>query len=291
MCTQDTLLAEARARRALAISRRSFNLTALSAAAVALLPKTADAAPTMESMVNVPTPDGTADCYFVHPRRGRHPAVLLWPDFMSLRPAYEQLARRLASAGYSVLAINQYYRGAKSPIVREANLDDAAARERISQLSKALDHDKIASDSKAYVAFLDQQSRVDTGRKIGVMGYCMGGRFAFLTAAAAPDRIGAIAAFHAGGLVTDKPNSPHLLVPTIRAQALIAIAADDDAKEPDTKNTLRTAFEQARLAAEISVYAGTQHGWCTPDMTTRYHPEQAQAAWARMLELFGKALA
>lgn len=291
MCTKDTLLAEARARRTLAMSRRDFNLSALSAAAVAALPRVAEAAPTMESTVDVPTPDGTADCFFVHPRRGRYPGVMLWPDFMSLRPAYEQLARRLASAGYSVLVINQYYRGAKAPIVREANLDDAAARERISQLSKALDGDKIASDSKAFVAFLDQQSRVDTRRKIGVMGYCMGGRFAFLSAAAAPERIGAIAAFHAGGLVTDKPNSPHLLIPTMRAQALVAIAEDDDAKEPDAKTTLRTAFDQAGLAAEIAVYAGTKHGWCTPDMTTRYNPEQAQAAWARMLELFGKALA
>jgi carboxymethylenebutenolidase len=122
------------------------------------------------------------------------------------------------------------------------------------------------------------------------MGYCMGGPMIMRTAAARPDRIGAAASFHGGGLVSEAADSPHLLIPQMQAQFLIAIAENDDASQPEAKNTLRESFASAGLQAEIEVYAGAQHGWCPPDSTV-YHEEQAERAWSRLLALFETALA
>jgi carboxymethylenebutenolidase len=127
-------------------------------------------------------------------------------------------------------------------------------------------------------------------RKIGTIGYCMGGPFVFRTAAAFPDRIGAGATFHGGGLVTDKPNSPHLLIPQMKAHYLIAIAENDDKQQPNAKDVLRESFAKAKLPAEIEVYAGTLHGWCPPDSPV-YNHDQAEKAWSRMIALFTTSLA
>jgi carboxymethylenebutenolidase len=290
MCNEHTLRVEADARRALALSRRDFNILALSAAAVALLPGAMVAADVKESMVDIKTADGVADCYFVHPAKGRHPGVLMWPDFMGLRPAYKMLAKQLAKSGYSVLVINTYYRGAKSPIMEKADFDDSAAMEKISEQVKQLNAEKVDLDAKACIAFLDDQSSVDKKKKIGTLGYCMTGAFAFRTAAVAADRVGAMASFHGGGLVSDRPTSPHLLIPGIKARALIAIAENDDEREPETRSALSNAFAKADLPAEVEVYPGTQHGWCTPDMSAYYNETQAQRAWGRLLAMFEKAL-
>ena len=145
-------------------------------------------------------------------------------------------------------------------------------------------------DADAFVAWLDQQEAVDTNRKIGTAGYCMGGPLVMRTAAVQAERIGAGASFHGGGLATDKTDSPHLLIPDMMAQFLIAIAANDDERDPKAKDTLRAAFAAAELPAEIEVYAGTLHGWCPPDAKV-YDAAQAEKAWERMLALFAKALA
>jgi carboxymethylenebutenolidase len=290
MCNDHTLRNEARARREQAMSRRDFNLLALSAAAVALLPTTSSAASVKGSVVAVKTPDGTADCFLAHPTEGKHPGVLLWPDFMGRRPAYEQMATRLAESGYAVLVMNPYYRGAKAPILEKADFDNEAAMKQFQSLSKEIKVAGIVSDAKACVAFLDAQAAVDTSRRIGTVGYCYGGSFAFRTAAAVPDRVGAVATFHAGGLVSEKPGSPHLLIPEMKAQALIGIAESDVEYEPKTKGALSEAFDKAKLAAEIEVYAGASHGWCTPDMVAYYNEAQALRAWSRLLALFGRAL-
>jgi carboxymethylenebutenolidase len=240
--------------------------------------------------VDVKTPDGIADCYLAHPADGRHPGVILWPDFMSRRPAYQQMADKLARSGYSVLVINQYYRDAKSPLMEIADFDNEPVMQRIFALAKTLTPERTDIDARAFVAFLDSHASVDAARKVGTVGYCIAGRYAFRTAASVPARVGALAAFHAGGLVTDEPTSPHRLIPALKAHALIGIAADDDGREPQTKDTLREAFAQAKLPAEIEVYGDTVHGWCTPDMTAYYHEAQAKRAWTRMLALFERAL-
>ena len=239
----------------------------------------------------LPTPDGTADCHFVHPSSGAHPGVLIWPDALGLRPAFEQMARRLAESGYAVLVVNPYYRTERVPFLPEgASFRDEEVRKKIFPLMRSLTPERTVTDAAAFVGFLDSRDAVARDRKIGTAGYCMGGSMTMRTAAAFPDRIGAGASFHGGRLVTDSPDSPHRLVGIMRAHYLFAIAEDDDADDPDAKTALRAAFDAAGLPAEIEVYAGTLHGWCPPDSPV-YDEAQAERAWSRMLALFETALA
>jgi carboxymethylenebutenolidase len=243
-----------------------------------------------ESDVEIKTPDGVADAYFVHPSTGSHPGVLIWPDIYGLRPAFRQMGKRLAESGYSVLVVNPFYRMKKAPVAPEhADFDDPATRTALMALAGALNVDTALTDATAFVTYLDQQASVDKKRKMGTMGYCMGGPLTLRTAAAFPDRIGAGASFHGANLVTDKPNSPHLLVPKLKAQYLFAIADNDDKRQPDAKDALRAAFAKAQLPAEIEVYAGALHGWCPPDNKV-YNPEQAEKAWGRLLATLKTAL-
>jgi carboxymethylenebutenolidase len=146
------------------------------------------------------------------------------------------------------------------------------------------------TDAKAFVAWLDRQPSVAKNKKVGTQGYCMGGPIALRTAAAVSDRVGAVASFHGGGLVTDQPNSPHLQASKTGAQFLIAIAANDDQRAPTEKDVLKETFAKANRPAEIEVYAGAAHGWCPPDSQV-YNEPQAEKAWTRLLALYGKALA
>lgn len=272
------------------LSRRELGSLALGAGLVFALPRVANAAETTESEVGIKTPDGTADAYFVHPASGRHPAVLVWPDIFGLRPAFRQMGKRLAESGYSVLVINPFYRTQKAPTSPEkASFDDPETRKALMVLRGTLSPATARTDAQAFIAWLDAQAAVDTGRKAGTTGYCMGGPLVFETAALLPDRVGAAATFHAGGLVTDQPESPHLLIPKMKAHFLIAIAENDDQKQPEAKGVLREAFSRAGRPAEIEVFAGTLHGWCPPDSAV-YHAEQAERAWERQLALFKTAL-
>ena len=270
------------------LTRREFGAVSAGAGLTMLLPRPADAQSVTESEIEVETPDGVCDSYFVHPTSGAHPGVLIWPDAFGLRPAMRQMATRLAESGYSVLVVNQYYRTQKAPIVE--GTDFGAARATLMPLMRSLNADTNVTDAKAFVSFLDSQSSVDKGRKMGTMGYCMGGPITMRTAAAIPDRIGAGASFHGGGLVTDGPDSPHLLVEKMTAHYLFAIAENDDQRQPEAKDVLRETFEAAGLPAEIEVYEGAMHGWCPPD-TPVYHEAQAERAWSRLLALFERALA
>jgi len=273
------------------VSRRRFGAFTLGAGVAALLPAGASAGWIEESEVEVKTPDGTADAYFVHPSQGTYPGVLMWPDIFGLRPAFRQMGRRLAEAGYAVLVVNPFDRGKRAPVVPEhADYNDPATHETLMTLVATLNPDAIVSDAKAYVAWLDSQSAVDRKRGAGTLGYCMSGPATMRAAAALPGRIGAAASFHGGGLVTDKPDSPHLLIPKIKAQYLFAIAESDDKRQPEAKTVLREAFAKANVPAEIEVYAGTIHGWCPIDARV-YNDEQAEKAWSRMLALFKTALA
>lgn len=273
------------------LSRRRFSQLAAGGAMAVLLPQPGPAADLIEADVRVPTPDGTADGYFVHPGEGRHPGVIVWPDILGLRPAFRLMGRRLAQSGYAVLVVNPYYRTASAPVVPEgASFQDPAVREKLMPLARSLSAATNTTDALAFIRFLDLQPAVDVRRKLGTTGYCMGGPMTLRTAAAAPDRIGAGASFHGAGLVTGGPDSPHLLVPQTRASYLFAIAENDDERQPDAKRVLREAYDKAGLSAEIEVYAGALHGWCPPDSAV-YNEAQAERAWVRLLALFAGALA
>jgi carboxymethylenebutenolidase len=282
-------------RQRSALSRRRFNtLTARTAAATAMafaLPAGAGARPVIENDVRVPTPDGSADGYFVHPAEGRHPGIIVWPDVLGARPAFRAMGKRLAEAGYAVLVVNPYYRMAEAPVVEEgASFRDPAVRERVMPFAQSLSPETHVIDAKAFVAWLDGQAAVDTARPIGTTGYCMGGPIVMRTAAALPERVRAGASFHGSRLVVDGPDSPHRVIPQMRGQYLFAIAENDDEQDPQAKDVLGRAFEETGVPAEIEVYAEAMHGWCVLDSPV-YHEAQAERAWQRMLALFERALA
>jgi carboxymethylenebutenolidase len=268
------------------VTRREFGVL-LGTGIAMMLPQVVNAVAVTESDVSVMTPDGTADCYFVHPASGTAAGVLIWPDIFGLRPAVRQMGKRLAESGYSVLVVNPFYRVKKAPT---AEAGAATEIKQLMPLAQGLNETTHMTDAKAFIAWLDRQSSVARNRKVGTQGYCMGGPIALRTAAAVPDRVGAVASFHGGGLVTDMPNSPHLQAAKTKAQFLIAIAENDDARSPDDKNVLKETFGKANLPAEIEVYAGAAHGWCPPDSRV-YNESQAEKAWSRLLALYGKALA
>ena len=267
------------------VTRKQFGVM-LGAGVAMMLPKVANAAAVTESEVTVKTPDGTADCYFVHPATGTSPAVLVWPDIFGLRPAFRQMGKRLAESGYSVLVVNPFYRVKKAPTAEQGA---ATPIQGLLPLMQALTETTQMTDAKAFIGWLDQQPSVAKNRKVGTQGYCMGGPIAFRTAAAVPDRVGAVGSFHGGGLVTNMPNSPHLQAAKTKAQFLICIASNDDMQRPDEKNVLKDTFAKANRQAEIEVYKG-MHGWCPPDSTVYLEPD-AEKAWSRLIALYGKALA
>jgi len=287
MCDQDHFEDDRKQYEALgSVTRKQFGMI-LGAGVAMMLPRVANAAAVTESDVNVTTPDGTADCYFVHPSSGTAPGVLIWPDIFGLRPAFRQMGKRLAESGYSVLVVNPFYRVKKAPT---ASAGAATPIQQVLPLARGLNETTHMTDAKAFIGWLDRQSPVSRNRKMGTQGYCMGGPMAFRTAAAMPDRVGAVATFHGGGLVTDMPDSPHLQAATSRARFLVAIAANDDMRSPNDKNVMKETFAKAKLSAEIEVYAGSAHGWCPPDSQV-YNEPLAEKAWSRLLVLYGKALA
>jgi carboxymethylenebutenolidase len=291
MCDKDSIDdMNEYARRSAELTRRRFGALSLASGLAAMLPAVAGAAEVTETNVGIKAPDGVADAYFVHPASGAHPGVLIWTDIMGLRPAFKTMGKRLAESGYSVLVPNPFYRSRKAPVVPEgSSFQDDATRQTLMSLMSTLTPDIQVSDAKTFVGYLSSQPAVDRKRKMGTAGYCMGGPITMRTAATFPDRIGAGASFHGANLATDKPDSPHLLVPKMKAQYLIAIAENDDQRDPAAKGLLREAFAKAKLPAEIEVYAGTMHGWCPPDSPV-YNETQAEKAWSRMLALFKTAL-
>ena len=287
MCDQDHFEEDRKQFEAQGlVTRKQFGMM-LGAGVAMLLPQVANAVAVTESDVTVTTPDGSADCYFVHPASGTAPGVLVWPDIFGLRPAFRQMGKRLAESGYSVLVVNPFYRTQKAPTASQAG---ATPIQEVMPLARTLNETTHMTDAKAFVGWLDKQPSVAKNRKMGTQGYCMGGPMAMRTAAAVPDRVGAVATFHGAGLVTDQPNSPHLQAAKTKAQFLIAIATNDDTRAPKDKDAMKETFAKANLPAEIEVYTGAMHGWCPPD-TTVYNQDQAEKAWSRLLALYGKALA
>lgn len=280
------------------LGRREFSALSVGATAALLVPgcgsddesaasSAADAAATTSSLVKIETQDGTADAFFVHPTTGKHPAVLVWPDILGLRDAFKTMGTRLAASGYAVLVINQYYRTAPAPVLSSWDewMSDAG-KAKLQPNLDAINADGIERDGGALVDWLDKQTAVDTKKKVGSSGYCMGGPFTFRTAKSRPERVGAIASLHGGSLVTDAADSPHKLIADIKASMLIAIAQNDDMRQPDAKTALKDAAEAAKLPAEVEVYPA-MHGWCAIDSAV-FDETQADKAWSRMLALFEK---
>jgi len=285
MCDQDHFEDDRRAYEARGLVTRKQFGAMLGAGVAMMLPRAAGAVAVAEEDVTITTPDGKADAYFVRPASGKGPGVLFWPDIFGLRPALRQMGKRLAESGYAVLVVNPFYRVKKAPTAEQGA---ATPIPDLIPLARALTETTQMTDAKAFIAWLDAQSSVDKKRKIGTQGYCMGGPIAFRTAAAAPERVGAVASFHGGGLVSEAPSSPHLQAAKTQAQFLIAIAENDDQRSPNDKTVLKETFAKAGLRAEIEVYPAA-HGWCPPDSRV-YNEQQAEKAWGRLLALYGKAL-
>jgi carboxymethylenebutenolidase len=280
-------------------SRREFVATVVGGLAAATVAPFAQGLPVVETAVQITTPDGTCDASFIHPASGSHAGVIVWSDAFGLRPVTRDIGKRIAAEGYAVLVPNPFYRVAKAPVFPDAStfsFSNPADRARLQPLMGSIGAAGAAEkDAAAFVAFLDAQPQVDSSRKIGTQGYCMGGPLVMRTAASLPDRIGAGASFHGGGLVTANPDSPHLLAPKIKARLYVGIAANDDQSQPDAKVTLREAFDRAKVPAEIEVY-GSRHGWCIKDMPLQngepiYNEPDAERAWTKLVALYKSALA
>ncbi|HKU87758.1 MAG TPA: dienelactone hydrolase family protein [Casimicrobiaceae bacterium] len=280
-------------------ARRDFIARSLATGVVvATSPALSAAESIVESNVTIRTPDGTCDAAFFHPASGSHPGVLVWPDAFGLRPSMRDIGGRLAAEGFVVLVPNPFYRVSKAPQFESASGFDFKNQAQMAQIKPLMSSVNAAGaaekDAAAYVAFLDAQPQTDRAKKIGTQGYCMGGALVVRTAATLPDRVGAGASFHGGGLVTNNPDSPHLLAPKIKAQMYFGVASNDDQRQPDAKDKLEEAFERAGVPVEVEVYPA-RHGWCVPDMPIEggspiYDKAQAERAWSKLVALYRRAL-
>ena len=272
------------------VSRRAF---IVSSAATVLLgsASAATGAKVVEKDVNVPMASGVSDSALFYPEgKGRWPAVLVWTDILGLRPVFREMGSRLAAEGYVVLVPNPFYRNAKSPVVDGSfDFSNPADRAKVMPMAAALTADANISDAKSYTTFLDAQPQTNKKKKMGVQGYCMGGPLTFRTAATRPDRIGAAATFHGGGLVTDKPDSPSLLIPKMKAEVLCCVAANDDQRDPAAKDKLKEAFAAAHLKATVEVFDGCNHGW-TVRGSQVYNEAGAERAWSELTALYKRNL-
>ena len=282
------------------LSRREFVTMSVAAGLAAAAGSTGEAQQAVvENDVQIKTPDGMCDAAFIHPAKGSFAGVIVWPDAFGLRPSMRDIGKRIAAEGYAVLVPNPFYRVAKAPVIADPSsfsFSNPTDRAKLTPLMGSINAAGAAEkDAAAFIAFLDAQPQINKARKVGTQGYCMGGPLVVRTAAALPDRIGAGASFHGGGLVTANPDSPHLLAPKIKARIYIGIAANDDKGQPDAKDKLREAFTAAKVPAEIEVYASL-HGWCVPDMPLQngapiYNKPDAERAWAKLVALYKTALA
>ncbi len=280
------------------ISRREFTALSIAAgvaAAAGASHAAVGAAEVVDADVQITTAAGVCDAALVHPAKGAWPGVILFTDVFGLRPTMRDMAKRLAADGFTVLVPNPFYRTAKPPgLTLDFDFGNPADRAKMDVLRAPLTSDAVMQDATTYVKFLDAQGAVDKSAKMGAFGYCMGGPMTLQAAAANPARIGAGASFHGGGLVTDKPDSPHLLVPRMKGQFYFAIAMNDDARQPEAKSTLDEAFKASKLPAKIEVYDGCLHGWCVKDMPLAagkpiYNASQAERAWGELVSLFKRA--
>jgi carboxymethylenebutenolidase len=286
MCDDDIHQYNEPAAEGSQVSRRTFALSAAAIAAMSAAPAFA-AEDVVEKDVTVKTPDGMADAVLFHPAKGKHPAVLIWTDVFGLRPAFRDMGRRLAAQGYTVLVPNPFYRSMKATTEPDYSAPDI--RKKYFPMMATLTYETTVKDGPAFLAFLDAQPQTDTKKKAGVQGYCMGGPLTFRTAAAVPGRVGGAATFHGAALVSDSPQSPHLLIPTTTAQFYCGVAANDDKAQPDAKDKLKAAFAAVHRPATVEVYDGCNHGWCVKGSAV-YNEAGAEKAWAELSALYKRTL-
>lgn len=261
-------------------------LMALAAAACASVPAGGKDQTVAERHVAIKTSAGTADALLFVPPGGKPaPAVLLWADIGGLRPAIAEIGRKLAGEGYVVLAPNAFYRSVR---LDGSATSDAAPAIRMSEWRGAATDDAIAEDSRAYAAFLDGLPEVDRKARLGTAGYDVGSAYAFIAARSVPARIGAVAVFHPTATATTRANSPHLFVGQSRAAYYVALAGNDDQREPEDKGQYREEFAKAGLAGTVEVLAGN-HGFALPD-SPAHDDVSDRLSWARMSALFAGQL-
>jgi carboxymethylenebutenolidase len=261
-------------------------VAAVSGAAIPAFAEDAGARPVTEKDVSIKTADGNADAALFTPSgEGKWPAVLMWPDILGLRPVFREMGKRLAAQGYVVLVVNPYYRAKKAPVIEGPfDFDKPDDRSKLMAFREGLTDEMVDRDSVAYVDFLDAQPQTDKSKKAAVQGYCMSGPLSFHTAAARADRIGAVATFHPGALVTDKPSSPHLLIPRTKASYLVIIAKNDAERMPKEKPDLEAAFAAAHRPATVQI-STANHGWTVAGSQT-YDEGEAERAWAELLRFY-----
>jgi carboxymethylenebutenolidase len=238
--------------------------------------------------VDIPTQDGTADAYLVHPAEGGpHPAVLLYMDAFGLRPRLRAMADRLAEAGYTVLVPNVFYRHGRAPVVELPEFIDPGARpeifERIGPLLRRLTPEPAMRDADAYLRWL-ADSPVAADGPVALTGYCMGARLALLTAGAYPDRVAAAAGFHGGHLATDAPDSPHLVAGSVKAELYFGHADKDPSLPVEQIDRLEQALTAAGVRHTCEVYEGAHHGFTQAD-TAAYDRAGDERHWAALLDL------
>jgi carboxymethylenebutenolidase len=257
---------------------------------VASVPAMAAGAVT-ESDVVIGMADGSCDAALFRPTGGgRWPGIVIFADALGLRPVFRDMGRRLAAEGYTVIVPNPFYRTRKAPVLSGPfDFSKPDDRAKLVGLMAPLNTATKTRDGTTYVAYLATLPQVKTATKIGVVGYCMGGPYTILTAAAVPERVAAGVSLHGANLVTDKPDSPHLLIPKLKASYYFGIATNDDQRQPDAKDKLREAFTAAHLPAKIEVYDGCQHGWCVSDGMV-YNKVGAERAYDQEIALYKKVL-
>jgi carboxymethylenebutenolidase len=274
------------------LSRRGFAaLTAVAAPALmSAAAAHAQTANVVETDVVIATTDGAADAALFHPAgQGPWPGVVMYADALGLRPAFRDMGRRLAASGYTVLVPNPYYRARKAPVITGPfDFTNPDARAKLDAMRKGMSPEGTQRDQLAWVAYLDTLPVVSKTTKLGVVGYCMGGPAVMQTSALRPDRVGASCSFHGGGVVTDQPDSPHLLAPKIKAKSYFGIAANDAMRQPDQKDKLIAAYAAAGNPAEVEVYSAN-HGWCVKDGAV-YNEAEAERAWGHLLAVYKAAL-
>jgi carboxymethylenebutenolidase len=275
-----------------ALSRRAFGALSLGVGAAVTAPAAMAAGAVVESDIVIKMADGSCDAALFHPLgSGSWPGAVIFADALGLRPAFRDMGRRLAAEGYTVLVPNPFYRTRVAPVLSGPfDFSKPEDRAKLTDLMAPLTAEVKVRDGTSYIAYLDTLPQVNTKAPIGVSGYCMGGPYTMLIAAAISGRVGAAGSFHGGNLVTDKPDSPHLLAPKIKASYYFAIATNDDQRQPDAKDKLREAFDAARHPVNIEVYEGCNHGWCVSDGMV-YNKPGADRAWGELIALYKKSLA
>jgi carboxymethylenebutenolidase len=242
--------------------------------------------------VSIKTPDGICPASLFTPANspGPWPGVIFYMDGPGIRPTMWDMGQRLADSGYAVLLPDLYYRaGPYEPMVPAEVFANPQRKENLMKLVGSLSRERTIADAEAFMAFLASRPEVKGGR-LGVTGYCMGGKQALVVAGAYPDRLAAIGAFHAGGLVTDQPDSPHRFVRGISGRVYVAGADKDAHFTDDQKTQLEAALQEANVDHRVETYVGAHHGYAVPDHPA-FHAQGAERHWQELLKLFGEALA